>query len=102
MKKTILMLTLCVATVLIGCGSSRDYTPPTGATGEQIFSAVCSECHKPLKSNVAMILREKVANKTALKQKFQNGSMRMPAFPNIQGEAADQLVDYLLSNSEIN
>jgi len=101
MKKTKLLITLCIVNALIGCGGSRDYAPSTDATGEQIFSAACSECHKPLQSNVAMILREKVANKEALKQQFQNGSMRMPAFPNIQGDAADRLVDYLLSNSEI-
>ena len=48
-----------------------------------------------------MILSEKVANKEALIKKFQSGSMRMPAFKNIQGEAADRLAEYVLANSEV-
>ncbi|MCB1984821.1 MAG: cytochrome c [Burkholderiales bacterium] len=101
MKKLSFALTLLAAAALVGCGGSNDYTPPADATGERIFSTACSECHKPLKGDVAMILSQSVANKDALKNKFQNGSMRMPAFPNIQGEAADRLADYLLSNSEV-
>lgn len=101
MKKLSFALTLLAAAALAGCGSSNDYTPPADATGERIFSTACTECHKPLKGDVAMILSQKVANKEALKNKFQNGSMRMPAFPNIQGEAADRLADYLLANSEV-
>ncbi len=101
MKTLSIALTLLAATALVGCGSSNEYTPPADATGERIFSTACTECHKPLKGDVAMILSQKVANKDALKNKFQNGSMRMPAFPNIQGDAADRLVDYILSNSEI-
>ncbi|SET17689.1 cytochrome c551 [Nitrosomonas marina] len=101
MKKTSVVLTFFAAAALIGCGSTSDYTPPADASGEQIFSTACSECHKPLKGDVAMILSEKVANKDALKNKIQNGSMRMPAFKNIQGDAADRLADYLLANSEV-
>ena len=101
MKKLSFALTLLTAAVLAGCGSGSDYAPPADATGERIFATACTECHKPLKGDVAMILSQKVANKEALKNKFQNGSMRMPAFPNIQGEAADRLADYLLANSEV-
>lgn len=101
MKKLSIVLTFFATVALVGCGSSNDYTPPADASGERIFSTACTECHKPLKGDVAMILSEKMANKDALKNKFQNGSMRMPAFPNIQGEAADRLADYLLANSEV-
>lgn len=48
-----------------------------------------------------MILSEKAANKDAIIKKFQSGSMRMPAFKNIQGEAADRLAEYVLTNSEV-
>lgn len=101
MKKRGILLSSFVLIALVGCGASNDYSPPADASGERIFSTACTECHKPLKGDVAMILSEKVANKEALKNKFQKGSMRMPAFPNIQGEAADRLADYLLANSEI-
>lgn len=88
--------------LLVGCGTSRDYTPAADATGEQIFSTACTECHKPVSANVAMALSEKTANKDALIKKFQTGSMRMPAFKNIQGESANRLADYLLANSQVN
>lgn len=101
MKKMRIVLGTVALVALVGCGAGNDYTPPADASGERIFSTACTECHKPLKGDVAMILSEKVANKDALKQKFQKGSMRMPAFPNIQGEAADRLADYLLENSQI-
>lgn len=58
----------------------------------------CTGCHKPLADGI-MALSENVANKDAIIQKVQNGSMRMTAFPNIQGEPADRLADYVLKNS---
>ena len=101
MKKISFVLAVSALFVLVGCGASKDYTPPAGASGENIFSTACTECHKPLSANVAMILSEKVANKEAIIKKFQSGSMRMPAFKNIRGEAADRLADYVLANSEV-
>jgi cytochrome c551 len=101
MKKLNFALTISALFILAGCGTSKDYSPPAGASGEQIFSTACTECHKPLSANVAMILSEKVANKDAIIKKFQSGSMRMPAFKNIQGEAADRLAEYVLTNSEV-
>lgn len=100
MRKLNIALTLSALFVLTACGGSRDYSPPADASGEQIFSTACTECHKPLSANVAMILSEKVANKDAIIKKFQGGSMRMPAFKNIQGESADRLAEYILTNSE--
>ncbi len=101
MKKFKLVLTISILLILVGCGTSKDYTPPADASGEKIFSSACTECHKPLSANVAMILSEKTANKEAIVKKFQSGSMRMPAFKNIQGDAADRLADYVLSNSQV-
>lgn len=101
MKKLNFALTISALFILAGCGASRDYSPPADASGEKIFSTACTECHKPLSANVAMILSEKVANKDAVIKKFQSGSMRMPAFKNIQGEAADRLAEYVLTNSEV-
>lgn len=101
MKKLNFALTISALIILAGCSASRDYTPPADASGEQIFSTACTECHKPLSANVAMILSEKAANKDAIIKKFQSGSMRMPAFKNIQGESADRLAEYVLTNSEV-
>ena len=101
MKKICFVLAVSALFVLVGCGASKDYTPPAGASGENIFSTACTECHKPLSANVAMILSENVANKEAIIKKFQGGSMRMPAFKNIQGESADRLADYVLANSQV-
>ena len=101
MKKLNCALTMSALLILVGCGASKDYTPPADASGETIFSSACTECHKPISANVAMILSEKVANKEAIIKKFQSGSMRMPAFKNIQGEAADRLADYVLANSQV-
>ncbi|MFZ1850752.1 MAG: cytochrome c [Nitrosomonas sp.] len=99
MKKVFWGITILLLT---GCGTSRDYTPTADATGEQIFSTACTECHKPVSANVAMALSEKTANKEALIKKFQTGSMRMPSFKNIQGESANRLADYILANSQVN
>ncbi|MBS0299837.1 MAG: cytochrome c [Proteobacteria bacterium] len=101
MKKLNFALTISALFILVGCGTSRDYTPPADASGEKIFSSACTECHKPLSVDVAMVLSEKVANKEAIIKKFQSGSMRMPAFKNIQGEAADRLAEYVLTNSQV-
>jgi cytochrome c551 len=40
-----------------------------------------------------------MANKDAIIKKVQTGSMGMTAFPNIQGEPADRLAEYVLVNS---
>lgn len=101
MKKINVVVAASTLVILIGCGGGRDYSPPAGASGEQIFTAACSECHKPLSTDKVMILSASVGSKEAITKKFQSGSMRMPAFKNIQGEAADRLADYVLSNSEV-
>lgn len=101
MKKLTLVAAVSTLFILVGCGGGRDYSPPTDASGEQIFTTACSECHKPLSADKAMILSTSVASKEAIVKKFQSGSMRMPAFKNIQGDAADRLADYVLKNSEV-
>ncbi|SFP75066.1 cytochrome c551 [Nitrosomonas cryotolerans] len=100
MKKTNFLLAAAVLFILAGCGASNDYTPVADATGEEIFSTACTGCHKPLSGSVAMILSEDMANKDAILNKVKSGSMRMPSFTNIQGEAADRLADYILANSQ--
>jgi len=100
MKKVNSLLVIAVMLVLVGCGKTNDYSPAADASGEEIFGAVCTQCHTPISREVVMVLGESVANKDAIVNKVQSGSMRMPAFPNIQGEAADRLAEYVLANSQ--
>lgn len=99
MKKLNLVFGISALAILVGCDSGSDYTPAVDASGEQIFSTVCTECHKPVNADVAMIIKEGMANKDAIIKKVQSGSMKMTAFPNIQGDAADRLAEYVLANS---
>lgn len=100
MKRMNFLIVVSALVVLVGCGKGNDYTPAADASGEKIFTTVCTECHKPLSGNVAMLLSESMANKDAIIGKVNSGSMRMPSFPNIQGEAADRLAEYILANSD--
>ncbi|MCW5598845.1 MAG: cytochrome c [Nitrosomonas sp.] len=102
MKKMNIGLLLSLLIILVGCGKSNDFVPGADDSGERIFSTACTECHKPLSQDVAMLLSEKMANKEAIINKVQTGSMRMPAFKNIQGEAADRLAEYILTHSDKN
>ncbi len=99
MKKEYFFLAL-VITSLVGCGKANNYTPPADATGEAIFSTACTECHKPLSASVAMVLSEKMNNKEAIIKQVQSGSMRMPSFAGIKGDAANRLAEYILANSK--
>ena len=99
MKKLNLVLGVSALAILVGCDSGSDYTPAADASGEQIFSTACTECHKPISGDVAIIISEGMANKDAIINKVQSGSMRMTAFPKIQGDAADRLAEYVLANS---
>ena len=98
MKKITLILTFA-ALGLTGCSRTDPYTPPSDATGEDIFYSNCTKCHKP-EAGAVMTLSEKMANKDAIIQKVQKGSMGMPAFPNIQGEPAQRLAEFVLANSK--
>jgi cytochrome c551 len=47
-----------------------------------------------------MTLNTATANKDAIIGKIQKGSMGMPAFPNIKGEPAQRLAEFILANSK--
>lgn len=101
MKKLNMLLAASVVLVLVGCGGkSNDYTPAADASGETMFSMACTQCHTPISQDVVMVISESMASKEAIIAKFQSGSMRMPAFENINGEAADRLAEYVLSHSQ--
>src|SRR4051795_434288 len=99
MTKTGLLLAAIALTTLAGCSKTDTYTPPANASGEDIFYANCTKCHKPETGSV-MVLSSSMANKEAIIQKVQKGSMGMTAFPNIKGEPAQRLAEFILANSK--
>lgn len=100
MKKMTLLLAISAFVSLVGCSKTDSYTPPESASGEDIFYANCTKCHKPEAAGNVMTLNSAMANKDAIIQKIHKGSMSMPAFPNIKGEPAQRLAEFVLSNSK--
>lgn len=99
MKKMILVLAVSALGVLAGCSKTDDYTPAETASGEEIFNLNCTKCHQP-EVGAVMRLSAGKATKDAIISKLHAGSMRMPAFPNIKGEQAERLAEYVLANSK--
>ena len=100
MNKVKLSLAIAILASLMGCSKTDPYTPPENATGEDIFYANCTKCHKPEAPGTVMTLSTAMANKEAITQKILKGSMSMPAFPNIKGEPAQRLAEFILANSK--
>jgi len=99
MTKINLLLTAVALAALAGCSKTDTYTPPETASGEDIFYANCTKCHKP-ETGAVMSLSSSMMNKDAIIQKVQKGSMGMPSFPNIKGEPAQRLAEFVLKNSK--
>lgn len=100
MKKMTLLLVTSALVSLVGCSKTDSYTPSESVSGEDIFYANCTKCHKPEAAGNVMILSSAMANKDAIIQKLHKGSMSMPAFPNIKGEPAQRLAEFILANSK--
>lgn len=99
MKKTIGLLVISAAIGLTGCAKTDTYTPAETASGEEIFSANCTKCHQPATDGKVMALSSKMATKEAIIEKVNKGGMTMTSFPNITGEPAQRLAEYVLANS---
>lgn len=97
MKKANTLLAIMVLG-LTGCAGSDNYTPPETASGEDIFNLNCTKCHKPETGAVMRLTAG--ATKESIIAKIHKGGMTMPAFPNIKGEPAERLADYILANSK--
>jgi cytochrome c551 len=100
MKQITLLLIAAASAGLVGCSKTDNYTPAESASGEDIFYANCTKCHKPESAGSVMTLNTATANKDAIIEKIQKGSMGMPAFPNIKGEPAQRLAEFILANSK--
>ncbi len=93
------LLTSLTIIGLMGCARTNDFTPPPGATGEDTFKSVCASCHES-KGEYTFELDEKMSNQDAIAMKIAKGSMGMPSFLNIQGQALTDLTTYVLSQSK--
>lgn len=99
MKQIILGLP-AVLLLVSACSKTNDFTPVSGATGEDIFKTACVECHTPKQGGHYFELDSDMANTVAIAKKVNEGSMAMPLFPQIQGEALQSLSEYVLANSK--
>ena len=89
-----------IALMLGGCSGSNDFMPTPEMSGEEIFNAACKECHSP-KSGYVMLLSQDMNSTALITNQVLSGSMTMPSFPNLQGEPAQKLAEYVLANSKV-
>lgn len=100
MNKMIGLLAVSAVIGLAGCAKTDTYTPAADASGEDIFYANCTKCHKPETDGKVMILSSKMTTKEAIIEKVNKGGMTMSSFPNITGEPAQRLAEFILANSK--
>ncbi len=89
-----------LALTLAGCAGKDEYSPATGATGEDIFKVACMECHEPKEHGKIFELTKEKAAPAAIAEKINKGSFTMPAFPNISGDSLKAVSEYVLANSK--
>lgn len=98
--KSIHLLASIAIIGLMGCARTNDFTPPPGATGEETFKSACAGCHES-KGEYTFELDEQMSDKSAIAMKIAKGSMAMPSFPNIQGQALIDLTTYVQLQNKI-
>jgi len=86
--------------LVVACTKSNDYSPASGATGEDIFKTACVECHQPKDGGHYFELDKQMANVSAIANKVGKGSFMMPAFINIHGSSLNGLAEYVLSQNK--
>ena len=97
MKRVSIALPL-VLLAMAGCSKPSDYTPPAGATGEQIFTAACAECHQKSDGKIFELSGDK-GSVAAISKKITEGGTMMPSFPGIKGDALTSVAQYVVENS---
>ena len=99
MFKNAIFLTM-IALLTTACSGSNKFSPTAQMSGKEIFTTACVECHTPVGESVMEISADmKDADKVA--NQVLSGSLMMPSFPNIQGESAMKLAEYVVENSKI-
>lgn len=99
MKKVSLVIPLALL-AMTGCSKTSDYSAPAGATGEQIFTAACAECHEKTDGKIFELSADK-ATVAAISKKVSEGGMMMPSFPGIKGDALTAVSQYVAENSQV-
>lgn len=89
------------AGLILLAGCSREYTPDSQATGEQIFQAACLECHKPGANGSIYTLKAKHANAAHISEKVRAGSLLMPSFPKLKDDDLLKISTYALEHSAV-
>ncbi len=89
-----------IVLLLAACSKTSDYAPASGATGEDIFKSACVECHTPKEGGHYFELDPDMNTVAAVSNKINEGSFAMPAFAQIQGEALQELSEYVLTNTK--
>ena len=92
---------LLIGALLTAVACSRDYRPEPQATGEQIFQAACSECHKPANNGSLFSLTTEKDNLTYLSEKVSQGSWLMPAFKQFNSDDLIKISTYVMEHSEL-
>ena len=83
--------------LLAACSGTNDYTPATGATGENMYIAACASCHSGEFFHWKMTPEE--ANEEYVKKMITEGTMGMPSFPNIKGDQLEALTQFVLEKN---
>ncbi len=94
----IFLTTAIVGLFLSSCTRTNDFKPTAEMTGKDIFNAACVECHAAEGDSV-MVLNAEMNDVDRIANHVLTGSISMPAFPNIQGESAKILAEYVVENS---
>jgi len=84
---------LPIALLFSACSTQSDYTPPAGADGKQMFIGACQTCHSS-----KFDLDKEMMSAEAIAKQIGTGSMAMPSFPNIKGDALVTLSTYVLEH----
>jgi mono/diheme cytochrome c family protein len=92
---------IAVSSIILLAGCSRDYTPTSGASGEDIFKAACLECHQAIaeKETIYYELSNENHNINFITNKISSGSLLMPKFPHIIGDNLKSVSQYALKHS---
>jgi cytochrome c551 len=98
MRLATLIIALAVM-LLSGCTKTSEFSPKPEMSGKDIFNVTCIECHKP-KGEHLMVLSAEMKDADRIANQVLTGQMGMPAYPNIQGESAKKLAEYVLENSK--
>ena len=94
--KTNFCLTLTVCALLSGCSGSNSYTPAADVPGGKIYADACANCHGAAQK---FEIATDTATIEAVSNKVKEGSIGMPSFPNISGEALKSVSEYVINNS---